>query len=57
MHKMTKEICQWNGKGEGGEKDCSGRLAAYGPHNKIFLCGGKIENLKSQLYKVWLGFP
>ena len=22
---------QWNGKGEGREKDCSGRLAAYGP--------------------------
>lgn len=52
---MTKEICQWNGKGEGREKDCSGRLAAYGPHNphnRIFLCGGRVENLKSQLYKV-----
>ena len=54
---MTKEICQWNGKGEGGEKDCSGRLAAYGPHNRIFLCGGRVENLKSQLYKVWPRVP
>ena len=24
---MTKEICQWNGKGEGGEKDCSGPVS------------------------------